>query len=183
MFARPVIDAEAIVRTVTRLAHQILEHTTGGLSPVLLGIPTRGAPLARRIAERMRQLSGGPVFHGSLDVTAYRDDAALRGVRAPQNTVLPETGIDGAHVVLVDDVLYSGRTVRAGLDALRELGRPAVVELAVLVDRGHRELPIRADYVGKNLPTARHETVRVRLAETDGEDAVLIVPAPSEGAR
>ncbi|MGH3427813.1 MAG: bifunctional pyr operon transcriptional regulator/uracil phosphoribosyltransferase PyrR [Mycobacteriales bacterium] len=173
--AKPVIDAEAIARTITRLAHQILEHTTGGVLPALMGIPTRGEPLASRIAERMRQLGGVRIFSGSLDVTAYRDDASLRGPHRPGRTVLPADGVDDAHIVLVDDVLYSGRTVRAALDALREFGRPAVVQLAVLVDRGHRELPIRADYVGKNLPTSRQESVRVQLTETDGTDAVLII--------
>lgn len=169
-----VIDAPALARTITRIAHQILEHITGGKTPILLGIPTRGELLACRLAERMRELSGTPIAHGRIDVTPYRDDRALRGARAPAKTVLPEGGIDEAHVVLVDDVLYSGRTVRAALDAIRELGRPATVQLAVLVDRGHRELPIRADYVGKNLPTGRHEVVKVQLTEVDSSDAVLI---------
>ncbi len=171
---KSVIDAEAMARAITRIAHQILEHTNGGGPPLLLGILTRGAPLATRLAERMHEFSGDPVAHGCLDVTAYRDDKALRGSREPGHTLLPLGGVDGVHIVLVDDVLYSGRTVRAALDALRELGRPAAVRLAVLVDRGHRELPIRADYVGKNLPTSRRESVRVQLTETDGTDAVLL---------
>ncbi len=168
-----VIDAPAMNRTITRIAHQILEHATGGHTPVLLGIPTRGVFLARRLAGRMHTLGGLPIAHGCLDITAYRDDLALRSVRSAR-TELPIDSVDDAHIVLVDDVLYSGRTVRAALDALRELGRPAVVQLAVLVDRGHRELPIRADYVGKNLPTSRDETVHVQLSEVDATDAVIV---------
>lgn len=170
-----------MARTITRLSHQILEHTTGGESPILLGIPTRGEQLAGRLADRMAALSGATIARGSLDVTAYRDDTGLRAPRPPARTVIPGGSVDEKHVVLVDDVLYSGRTVRAALDAIRELGRPAVVQLAVLVDRGHRELPIRADYVGKNLPTSREENIKVRLLETDGEDAVVITRrAPDE---
>jgi pyrimidine operon attenuation protein / uracil phosphoribosyltransferase len=123
--------------------------------------------------------SGFPVDVGTVDITLYRDDLRMRGVRALEETVLPEGGIDGRLVVLVDDVLFSGRSVRAALDALRDLGRPRAVQLAVLVDRGHRELPIRADYVGKNLPTSRSQAVRVRLTEVDGEDAVLVTEEPA----
>jgi pyrimidine operon attenuation protein / uracil phosphoribosyltransferase len=143
---------------------------------VLLGIPTRGVPLAERMAARITQVENRPVPHGSLDITMYRDDLRLRPARRLGPTQVPTEGIDGKTVVLVDDVLYSGRTVRAALDALNDLGRPLAVQLAVLVDRGHRELPIRADYVGKNLPTSPHEVVRVLLAETDGADAVLLEP-------
>jgi len=137
-----------------------------------VGIPTRGVPLARRLAERIAVFEGCDVPVGVLDITLYRDDLRLRGARAIGHTEVPAGGLDGRRVILVDDVLFSGRTVRAALDALSDLGRPRVVQLAVLVDRGHRELPIRADYVGKNIPTALSESVRVLLAETDGVDAV-----------
>jgi pyrimidine operon attenuation protein/uracil phosphoribosyltransferase len=141
---------------------------------ILLGIPTRGVPLAHRLAARIEQVEGQPVPAGSLDITMYRDDLRLRPARALGHTAVPAAGIDGKIVVLVDDVLYSGRTIRAALDALGDIGRPRAVQLAVLVDRGHRELPIRPDYVGKNLPTSQQEIVRVLLAEVDGEDAVLL---------
>ena len=171
---KQVLEPAEIRRVLTRIAHEILERTHGADEIVLLGIPTRGVPLAQRLAERATEFEGRPVPWGSLDVTMYRDDLRLRPARALGRTELPADGIDGKTVVLVDDVLYSGRTVRAALDALTDLGRPRSVQLAVLVDRGHRELPIRADYVGKNLPTSQRETVRVHLAETDGEDAVLL---------
>ena len=153
---------------------------------MLLGIPTRGVPLAGRLAARIAQVEDRPMPHGSLDITMYRDDLRLRPARGLGPTNVPAEGIDGKTVVLVDDVLYSGRTVRAALDALNDLGRPLAVQLAVLVDRGHRELPIRADYVGKNLPTSQQELVRVLLTETDGEDGVLLepvgdVPRPRRG--
>ncbi len=171
-----VLSAADVTRVVDRMAHQIIEKCAGdGLADVVLvGIPTRGAPLARRLAARVEAFSGTPVDVGTVDITLYRDDLRMRGVRALEDTVLPERGIDGRLVVLVDDVLYSGRSVRAALDALRDLGRPRVVQLAVLIDRGHRELPIRADYVGKNLPTSRSQSVKVRLAEIDGVDEVLV---------
>ncbi|WNV77479.1 bifunctional pyr operon transcriptional regulator/uracil phosphoribosyltransferase PyrR [Geodermatophilus sp. DSM 44513] len=168
-----VLSAADVARVVDRMAHQVIEKCAGA-DVVLVGIPTRGAPLARRLAARIEAFSGTPVDVGTVDITLYRDDLRTRGVRALEATVLPEGGIDGRLVVLVDDVLYSGRSVRAALDALRDLGRPRAVQLAVLVDRGHRELPIRADYVGKNLPTSHSQQVRVHLTETDGEDAVLV---------
>ncbi|MEV7970865.1 bifunctional pyr operon transcriptional regulator/uracil phosphoribosyltransferase PyrR [Sphaerisporangium sp. NPDC088356] len=171
---RAVLEAPDINRALTRIAHEILERAKGPEKLLLLGIPTRGTFLARRLADRIEQVEGHPVASGSLDVTMYRDDLRLKPARALGRTELPEEGVDGRIVVLVDDVLYSGRTVRAALDALNDLGRPTAVRLAVLVDRGHRELPIRADYVGKNLPTSRAETVRVCLAETDQRDAVLL---------
>ena len=180
--ARVLLDAADVARVVDRIAHQILEKTGGARDTVLLGIPTRGAPLGRRLAARIRAFSGVDVPTGSLDVTLYRDDLRLRGVRPLEETAEPPGGVDGRLVVLVDDVLYSGRTVRAALDALRDLGRPRAVQLAVLVDRGHRELPIRADYVGKNTPTAHDEVVHVLLSEVDGRDAVLLDPVPARDA-
>ena len=159
---------------IDRIAHQILEKTDGAADTVLLGIPTRGVPLAVRLAERIAAFEGSPMPVGALDITLYRDDLRLRGTRALGRTELPPGGIDGRRVILVDDVLFSGRSVRAALDALSDLGRPRVVQLAVLVDRGHRELPIRADYVGKNIPTALTESVRVRLAEIDEVDDVRL---------
>jgi pyrimidine operon attenuation protein / uracil phosphoribosyltransferase len=169
-----VFEPAEIRRALTRIAHEILERTHGADDILLLGIPTRGVPLAKRLAARAAEFEGRTVPWGALDITMYRDDLRLRPARALGHTVLPPEGIDGKTVVIVDDVLYSGRTVRAALDALTDLGRPRAVQLAVLVDRGHRELPIRADYVGKNLPTSQREMVRVLLAETDGEDAVLL---------
>ena len=180
-----VLEPEEIRRALTRVAHEILERTNGAGDILLLGIPTRGVPLARRLAERAGEFEGRSIPWGSLDVTMYRDDLRLRPARALGKTELPPTGIDGKTVVLVDDVLYSGRTVRAALDALGDLGRPRAVQLAVLVDRGHRELPIRPDYVGKNLPTSQREVVKVLLDEVDGQDAVLLSearPGP-DGAR
>jgi pyrimidine operon attenuation protein / uracil phosphoribosyltransferase len=171
---KPVLTPEEIRRALTRIAHEILERTHGGDEVVLLGIPTRGVYLARRLAARIGEFEGAPAPVGSLDVTLHRDDLRLRPARALQRTQVPPDGVDGKTVVLVDDVLFSGRTIRAALDALNDLGRPRAVQLAVLVDRGHRELPIRADYVGKNLPTAYREKVRVQLAEFDGVDSVLL---------
>ena len=171
---KAVLTPEEIRRALTRIAHEILERTHGGEGIVLLGIPTRGVYLARRLATRIGEFEGTTAPVGSLDVTMHRDDLRLRPARALQRTQVPPDGVDGKTVVLVDDVLFSGRTIRAALDALNDLGRPRAVQLAVLVDRGHRELPIRADYVGKNLPTAYREKVRVLLAETDGEDSVLL---------
>jgi pyrimidine operon attenuation protein/uracil phosphoribosyltransferase len=172
--ARPVLDGADIHRALTRIAHEVLERNKGADDLVLLGIPTRGVPLARRLAGRMAEVEGRPVPAGSLDITMYRDDLRLRPARALERTEVPPGGVDDRVVVLVDDVLFSGRTVRAALDALGDLGRPRAVQLAVLVDRGHRELPIRADFVGKNLPTSLRETVRVLLDEADGRDAVLL---------
>ncbi len=177
---RAVLEAADLSRAVTRIAHEILERTKGGSDVVLLGIPTRGVGLARRLAERMSEVEGRSFAAGSLDITMYRDDLRLRPARALAHTDVPGGDVDGKLVVLVDDVLFSGRTIRAALDALGELGRPRAVQLAVLVDRGHRELPIKADYVGKNLPTSRHEQVTVLIEEVDGRDAVLLSPA--EGA-
>jgi pyrimidine operon attenuation protein / uracil phosphoribosyltransferase len=174
--ARVVLDASDISRALTRIAHEILERNKGPDDLVLLGIPTRGVPLASRVAATMSSVEGGSVPLGELDVTMYRDDLRSQPVRTPAATTLPDGGVDDKVAVLVDDVLFSGRTIRAALDALNDLGRPRAVQLAVLVDRGHRELPIRADFVGKNLPTSYAETVRVRVREYDGLDCVEIAP-------
>lgn len=178
---RELMTAADVSRTVSRIAHQIIEKTAldGPDAPrvVLLGIPTRGVTLATRLAARIQEFAGVTVAHGALDITLYRDDLATKPPRALADTSIPEGGIDGALVVLVDDVLYTGRSVRSALDALRDIGRPKAVQLAVLVDRGHRELPLRADYVGKNVPTSRSENVKVRFEEDDGgEDRVAIAP-------
>jgi pyrimidine operon attenuation protein / uracil phosphoribosyltransferase len=171
---RTVLDASDIGRALTRISHEILERNKGADDLVLLGIPTRGVALAQRIGARLNSAEGVHVPVGSLDTTMYRDDLRLRPARTLEHTEIPECGVDGKVVVLVDDVLYSGRTIRAALDALNDVGRPHVVRLATLVDRGHRELPIRADFVGKNLPTSVTEKVRVLLEEYDGRDCVLI---------
>ncbi|MFC1407703.1 bifunctional pyr operon transcriptional regulator/uracil phosphoribosyltransferase PyrR [Streptacidiphilus sp. N1-12] len=186
--ARQVLDESDIARSLTRIAHEIVERAKGAEDVVLLGIPTRGILLARRLHTILAEIDrGGPggrspghrstgrdIPFGTLDITMYRDDLRLKPARALEHTEIPPGGLDGKLVVLVDDVLFSGRTVRAALDALGDLGRPRAVQLAVLVDRGHRELPIRADYVGKNLPTSLREAVKVKLAELDGHDAVLL---------
>ena len=177
--ARTVLDDKDISRALTRITHEILERNRDASDLVLLGIPTRGVHLARRIAKRMSDVEGRPITAGALDITMYRDDLRLKPARALEHTEIPDD-IDGKIVVLVDDVLFSGRTIRAALDALNELGRPKAVQLAVLIDRGHRELPIRADFVGKNLPTSLVESVQVRLSEFDGEDAVTISGTTTE---
>ncbi|MFJ5542493.1 bifunctional pyr operon transcriptional regulator/uracil phosphoribosyltransferase PyrR [Micromonospora chalcea] len=169
-----ILAAADVSRVVDRIAHQILEKTQGAADTVLLGIPTRGVPLSRRLADRISTFEDVTVPVGVLDITLYRDDLRRHATRAVGPTDLPPGGIDGKRVILVDDVLFSGRTVRAALDALSDVGRPASVQLAVLVDRGHRQLPIRADYVGKNIPTALAENVKVTLAETDGADEVRL---------
>lgn len=176
--ARTVLEAAEVRRVLTRIAHEVLERNKGADGLVVLGIPTRGVPLARRLARRLSQIEGSQVPVGSLDVTMHRDDLHRQPTRTLETTQLPDVGIDDKVVVLVDDVLYSGRTIRAALDALSDLGRPRAVRLAVLVDRGHRELPIRADHVGKNLPTSASERVSVNVDEVDGRDEVRI-----EGAR
>jgi pyrimidine operon attenuation protein/uracil phosphoribosyltransferase len=176
--ARVVLDAGDIKRALTRISHEILERNKGADDLVLLGIPSRGVPLAQRIAERIASVEGYAVPVGSLDVTMYRDDLRLKPARALLPTEIPPGGIDDKVVVLVDDVLFSGRTIRSALDALNDIGRPRAVRLAVLVDRGHRELPIRADFVGKNLPTSLVERVRVTLTGIDDVDAVTIQGLP-----
>lgn len=172
--ARQVLDATDIKRAITRITHEILEKNRDSSDLVLIGIPTRGIELAERIAAKMSEVEGSDLRAGSLDVTMYRDDLRMRPARALEPTNLPDD-IDGKIVILIDDVLMSGRTIRAALDALNDHGRPRAVQLAVLVDRGHRELPIRADFVGKNLPTSKSERVQVRLSETDqADDSVTI---------
>jgi pyrimidine operon attenuation protein/uracil phosphoribosyltransferase len=171
-----VLSAADVGRITDRIAHQIIETIArSDFDAVLLGIPTRGVPLAHRLAARIEKFAGVAIPVGSLDITLYRDDLRLRGVRPLGATAEPDGGIDGRAVILVDDVLSTGRSARAALDALTELGRPRVVQLAVLVDRGHRQLPIRADYVGKNLPTSATQNVRVLLSEIDGEDGVQVL--------
>ena len=173
---RTVLDAGDISRALTRISHEILERNKGLDDLVLLGIPTRGVHLASRIGERISKVEGASVPIGTLDITMYRDDLRRQPTRGPHHTEMPPGGVDGKVVVLVDDVLFTGRTVRAALDAMNDLGRPGTVRLAVLVDRGHRELPIRADHVGKNLPSSRNERVMGRLEESDGYDEVRIAP-------
>jgi pyrimidine operon attenuation protein/uracil phosphoribosyltransferase len=177
---RVVLDERDISRALTRISHEILERNRGPDDLVLLGIPTRGVPLAERLAARIRDVEGEAVPYGSLDITPYRDDLRLRPARALEHTDIPTAGVDDKVVVLVDDVLFSGRTIRAALDALNDLGRPTAIQLAVLVGRGHRELPIRADFVGKNLPTSVAEHVRLAVTEVDGRDEVVIADRTRE---
>ena len=176
-----LLSSDDVSRTVARIAHQIIEKTAldSADAPrvILLGIPSGGVPLAQRLSHKIEEFSGVAVPWGSLDITLYRDDLLNKPHRALQPTTIPTGGIDNATVILVDDVLYSGRTIRAALDALSDVGRPDIIQLAVLVDRGHREVPIRADYVGKNLPTAREEDVTVYNSEIDGHDAVVLTRA------
>ncbi|HLS64564.1 MAG TPA: bifunctional pyr operon transcriptional regulator/uracil phosphoribosyltransferase PyrR [Ruania sp.] len=174
-----VLSGDDIHRALTRIAHEILERNKGAADVLLLGIPTRGVPLAARLGARILAAEGRPdsdldQLVGTIDVTMYRDDLRRNPTRALEPTRIPASGLQDRVVVLVDDVLYSGRTVRAALDAVSEIGRPRAVQLAVLVDRGHRELPIRADFIGKNLPTSREERVSVQLTELDGTDAVVL---------
>jgi len=174
MTARTVLQQADIARALTRISHEILETNRGSSDLVLLGIPTRGVILAQRIAAILNEIEADSAVAGALDVTMYRDDLAKHPTRVSSPTQIPDGGIDGKTVVLVDDVLYSGRTIRAALDAINDIGRPRAVRLAALVDRGHRELPIRADFVGKNLPSSTEERINVRLAEIDGADEVTI---------
>jgi len=170
---RPVLDAADIGRILTRISHEIVERNKGTAGLALVGVHRRGVPLARRLAARLAGIEGGPVPVGAIDVAMYRDDIGMRPPAATHDTDLP-FDLSGRVVVLVDDVLFTGRTIRAALDALVDFGRPHAIQLAVLVDRGHRELPIRADYVGKNIPTSMDEDVQVAVAEIDGADEVHI---------
>jgi pyrimidine operon attenuation protein/uracil phosphoribosyltransferase len=171
-----VMDADRISRALTRIAHEIVERNRGVEQIALVGVRSRGVPLARRVGRALKQITGDDVATGALDITLYRDDL-MRNQVGPQplvrRTEIPFS-IDDRVIILVDDVLYTGRTTRAALDALIDFGRPKAIQLVVLVDRGHRELPIKADYVGKNIPTARHESVQVRVQEIDGADEVLV---------
>ena len=169
------LPAPDITRALTRISHEILERNSGSELITLLGIPTRGAHLAKRIAAIIETIEKVPVQVGTLDITLHRDDLRMRPPRPLLPTLIPSGGIEGKDIVLVDDVFFSGRTIRAALDAIGEIGRPATVQLAVLVDRGHRQLPIRADYVGKNIPTSSSESVKVSLEEIDGKDCVEII--------
>ncbi|MGW8483760.1 bifunctional pyr operon transcriptional regulator/uracil phosphoribosyltransferase PyrR [Microbacterium sp. NPDC055903] len=174
MSTRTVLQQADISRALTRIAHEILESNRGAQDLVLLGIPTRGVALAQRLSTLIEGISQEPVPTGALDVTLFRDDLSKHPTRSPHPTQIPAGGIDGKTVVLVDDVLFSGRSIRAALDAIQSIGRPSAVRLAILVDRGHRELPIRPDFVGKNIPSARTERVNVRLREYDGAEEVTI---------
>ena len=168
-----LLSGDDLSRIISRIAHEIIERTSQS-DLVLMGIPSRGVPLAKRIASKISDIENRSVPVGSIDITMFRDDLRLRAPRPLAETVVPDSGIDNKLVVLVDDVLFSGRSIRAALDALSEIGRPAAVQLAVLVDRGHRELPIRADYVGKNIPTSMDQKVQVQLIEIDGVDQVVV---------
>ncbi len=168
------LSAQDISRALMRISHEILERNHGSSNIVLLGIPTRGAHIAQRIAKNISEIEGREANVGTLDITMYRDDLRLRPPRSIMPTSIPASGIEGKDLILVDDVLFSGRTIRAALDALGEVGRPRTVQLAVLVDRGHRQLPIRADFVGKNIPTSQNQSVKVLVSEVDGIDEVLI---------
>ncbi|CAN5851592.1 bifunctional pyr operon transcriptional regulator/uracil phosphoribosyltransferase PyrR [soil metagenome] len=179
--ATAVLTDTDVARALKRMAHEIIERNKGAERLVLMGIRTRGIPLAGRLARQIGSIEGNEVAAGSLDVTLYRDDYARTGPRPLGQTWIPAE-IDGKVVVLVDDVLYTGRTIRAAMDAVMDYGRPQAIQLAVLVDRGHRELPIRADYVGKNLPTSAEQEVRVHLAESDGVDEVVVATAPAGAA-
>ena len=169
-----VLSAQDITRALTRISHEILEKNQGLTNIVLLGIPTRGAHLASRISSIITSIEGTEVPTGTLDITLFRDDLRIRPPRAIMPTKIPSSGIEGKDVILIDDVLFSGRTIRSALDALGEIGRPRTVQLAVLVDRGHRDLPIKADFVGKNLPTSKSQSVKVFLSDIDGRDEVSI---------
>jgi pyrimidine operon attenuation protein/uracil phosphoribosyltransferase len=181
---KTLLDAEGLGRTLSRIAHEIIERNDDLAKLALVGIHTRGVPIAERLAALIEERTGEEVALGAVDITHHRDDLAEGGAAQP---VVHDTTLDfelaGATVVLVDDVLYTGRTIRAAIETIFERGRPARVQLAVLVDRGHRELPIRPDYVGKNLPTARSERIQVELAESDGADRILLVGTPEEGDR
>jgi len=188
-YGKSLLDADALSRTLSRIAHEIIEANPDLDEVALVGIQRRGVPLAQRLARLIEERAGAAPALGTVDITFYRDDVRVRGGEAPLHAqpIVRETQLDfpleGRTVVLVDDVLYTGRTIRAAIEALFDYGRPARVQLAVLVDRGHRELPIRPDYVGKNLPTARGERIQVQLMEVDEVDAVLLVSSPEEEAR
>jgi pyrimidine operon attenuation protein/uracil phosphoribosyltransferase len=176
-----VMTAEDIRRTLARIAHEIIERNKGTSELILVGLRTRGVPLAKRLADIIETYEKSKLLVGALDFSLYRDDLNSNGAKNVPRTDIP-SDINGKPVVLVDDVLHTGRSIRAAMDALIDLGRPRSIQLAILIDRGHREMPIRADYVGKNIPSARHEDIQVRLVETDGRDEVAIVSAPNHHA-
>ncbi len=177
-----LLQAEEIRRALLRIAHEIVEHNRGAADIVLVGIQARGAPLARRLAASIEALEGVAVPVGRLDITLYRDDLDREHFRPNVRETQIPVDLARKHVVLVDDVLYTGRTIRAAMDAVMDYGRPRTIQLAVLIDRGHRELPIRADYVGKNVPTARREVIELHVSEIDGADEVFLLPASQEQA-
>jgi pyrimidine operon attenuation protein / uracil phosphoribosyltransferase len=179
---KELLDAQGLARTLSRIAHEIIERNDDVTRVALVGIHTRGVPLAERLAALIEERSGEEVSLGAVDITHHRDDLAAGAAQPVVHATALDFDLSGATVVLVDDVLYTGRTIRAAIETLFEHGRPARVQLAVLVDRGHRELPIRPDYVGKNLPTARSERIQVELEETDGADRILLVGAPEEAS-
>jgi pyrimidine operon attenuation protein/uracil phosphoribosyltransferase len=181
MLVKIIMTAEDIRRTVARIAHEIIEHNKSMSDLVLVGMRTRGVPLARRLAANIKNFEGAEIPVGALDISLYRDDLDSLDFKPIVNSSQIPTDIYGKTVVLVDDVLYTGRSTRAALDALIDFGRPGTIQLAVLVDRGHRELPIRADYIGKNIPSARSEEIKVELTETDGKDQVTILSSSEEG--
>ena len=180
MAEKIVMTAEDMRRTLARIAHEIIERNKGTSELILIGLRTRGFPLAKRLADGIQQYEGNKLNVGALDFSRYRDDLNGNGVHKVPRTEIPYD-INGKPVLLVDDVIHTGRSVRAAMDALVDLGRPSVIQLAVLIDRGHREMPIRPDYVGKNIPSARHEDIQVRLVETDGKDEVAIVSESGNG--
>lgn len=176
-FKALIMDEKAIFRSMTRIAHEIIEHNKGIEDVIIVGIHSRGVPVAKKIAEKISEIEGGKVDVASLDITQYRDDISQVEKDSKvgmYNSTLSDYDVKGKHVVLVDDVLFTGRTVRAALDAVMEVGRPKTIQLAVLVDRGHRELPIRPDYVGKNVPTSSKESVKLHVKEVDGKNEVVI---------
>lgn len=175
-----IMDATAIQRALTRVAHEIIEKNKGTADLVLIGLRSRGVDLARRLSQRLKEIDGAHVLVGALDITLYRDDLGKAGRHPTVRKTEITFSIEDKKVILVDDVLYTGRTTRAAMDGLMDLGRPRVIQLAVLVDRGHRELPIRADYVGKNVPTAKTEQVQVMLQEEDGVDRVVIMESTTD---
>lgn len=169
-----LLDEKAINRAITRIAHEILEKNKGSKDIVIVGIKTRGVPLAKRLVEKIKEIEGTEVLKGTVDITLYRDDLTKEHMDPVIHGSNIEADINNKTVILVDDVLYTGRTTRAALDALMDIGRPTVIQLAVLIDRGHRELPIRADFVGKNVPTSKDENIKVQLEEIDGNNNVII---------
>jgi len=182
MAERTLLSPEDIRRALIRIAHEIIERNKGAGDIVLVGMQTRGVPLAKRLAASIQEFEDLPVPTGSLDISLYRDDLSRLPLKPLVHPTDIPVDITDKHIVLVDDVFYTGRSIRAAMDAIMDLGRPRTIQLAVLVDRGHRELPIRADYVGKNIPTSRSEEIKVYVTEVDGEDKVTIITPDKEGA-